>query len=292
MIPQVRRGSTAVLEHYAPDGVPTSATVAIYAGGTALVAAGTAATIDTVSTTATGSAGTSTLTLASASGVTPGRSYWLQTSVARGQAVTVVDLASTAATLRQRLTFATSGATFKGHRITYSWTTLSSTYRDVRVDWSYTVNGAAVVRSESYDVVRWPFSLDIAKATIEEACPLYGDMGDSLQDYQLLRDRAERDIYEWLTARAIHPDLVRARRLLESAAVYRVLQLRLEMAPDRVDVGPWQAEFKAALSQFETSRAWYDTDDDAERAYATPSADGSRDRNAGEVVPIRYMTVG
>lgn len=293
MIPQIRRGATSTIEHYPPDGVPTSATVAVYgASGEVLVAAGTSATIESTSTTATGAAGSSSLTLGSGSGVTPGRQYWVTTAGGRGQPVVVIDVVSTTATIRGRLVYAVSGASFKGTRISYSFAAPAGTYRDARVEWSYTVNGAAVVRRESLDIVRWPFELSVPRSRIEEACPLYSDLGDGQQFYLQLRDRAERDIFEWLLGRGICPDLVRTRTALESAAVYRVLQLRLETERDRVEAGPWERLFKETCSNFESSRAWYDSDDDMAKAEETSTPDGLRSGASESRVPVKYTPIG
>jgi hypothetical protein len=139
------------------DATPTFV-VRYPTGGEAQASA--SVTLDTVNTTLSGaaSAGATTLSLTSASGVTVGRRYIVGGSEALGgEQVTIKSLSATTATLVRPLQrAASSGATFQSTRVTMSVSALTKIARHYRCEITYAVSSAArPVMHVPFDVTRY-----------------------------------------------------------------------------------------------------------------------------------------
>lgn len=127
------------------------------AGGVLQSSATTA--LDSVNTTLSGalSAGASSLTVSSASGITVGRRYLVGgAEESGGESVLVSSIASTTVNLVRRAGRAqASGATFQGTRITVTISTASTAAcaRGLRVEWTDPTSGA--VLAVPFDVTRY-----------------------------------------------------------------------------------------------------------------------------------------
>ena len=159
----VPRGQSYTLAVYLPARADATPTATVYGpeGGAQQTPS---VTLDTVATTLSGSAsaGATSVTVASATGITAGRRYLLAGGEdAGGETVTVRAVSSNTVTLVRPLRWAAaSGASFVGHRITMALTSLSTADRHYRAEVTWAVSTVAqppfVV---PFDVVRyWPRS--------------------------------------------------------------------------------------------------------------------------------------
>ena len=155
------------------------------AGGVLQSSATTA--LDSVNTTLSGalSAGASSLTVSSASGITVGRRYLVGgAEESGGESVLVSSIASTTVNLVRRAGRAqASGATFQGTRITVTISTASTAAcaRGLRVEWTDPSSGA--VLAVPFDVTRYAPQTWLAAQDLLDFDPILRKrMADGLQD--------------------------------------------------------------------------------------------------------------
>jgi len=158
LVPRSQSYSLAVYLPARADATPT-ATVYSPNGGSDQTPS---VTLDTVATTLSGaaSAGATSVTVTSATGIVAGRRYLLAGGEdAGGETVTVRAVSSTLVTLVRPLRWAAaSGASFVGHRVTLSLSAIASEARHYRAEIAWAVS--AVTQPPfvvPFDVVRyWP----------------------------------------------------------------------------------------------------------------------------------------
>jgi len=271
-----REDTAGTLEFYPPENqVASAATLTIYkpAGSGSVLQSSTNATIDTVDTTisANASKGARNVTLASAADVTAGVQYLLEQN-GRVQPVEVRSVSGTTAYLVNKLHFDfTSGATFKGYRLSYSLTAThtADVDRNYFAEFSYTIASAAYYAIVPFDVVEatdwYPTTLADVYARHPRAAWLLDD--HDLDGYEALRVTWEQMLVPSLAAGGMHIERVRD--------YYHLVPLHVAF------ISEWLAEHAAmvdpdAIAQLELAKSrrqeieaavtsdvpWYDSDDD------------------------------
>lgn len=272
---QVFRQSTAGTLRFRPrEGPPTSPTLGIWTpGNSALVAAGTAATV-AVSTTinAGASEGARTLSVASGTGIVAGGWYILgDVGSDRLEWVRVRKLAGTALTLVDTLEYDhDSGESFKSAEITYSLTTTHTAAldRNYRVEWTWTVGSDTHYATDTFDVVKRPFRLTLTPADLYARIPP-SLLKSTAAVWELndLIDAAEVDIRNALEDAGKVPDRVRTPSEFTRLGILGVARILLDHKL-MIDASA-EAQFEAINSQWaqewgrimSSGISWYDDDE-------------------------------
>ena len=199
------KDAAGTLEYLPPPehGQPASGTISILApGGVALPAAvsGAALTVDSVSTTLSADValGATSLTVASATGITVGRTYVLATAGQR-ELVRVKAVSGTTVTLVDELQVDhANGASLKGHRLTYALVAGQQATADrnysAAIAW-VDEDGTTHHAHFAYHVVHWPWRLPTTTQDVLEAEP-------DAQIQRAVRERglSFRDTLDWAAA--------------------------------------------------------------------------------------------
>ncbi len=246
-----------------PDGMPTSATFAVYRQYTnddATAEFSGTATVSTVNTTITASAGPSqtdprllTLTV---TGIAAGSRYLLaQNSVKEW--VDVVEVGATTIRVRFPLQHSyTTGATFQGCTLTaavdatwiaqiYNISNLVDTAPDFRVKWTVIVGGATIVVYSFFDVVRTVANHHVTIADVNERA--FGLMDSLPVEYreeagQPLVEAGWRAVRAHLLTQSIQPDSWRNDEAMDELVVLRSLRNLAEGGwhPVGTDLEQWR----------------------------------------------------
>lgn len=185
----VPKGQSYTLGFYLPARADATPTATVYSPGGGSLQTPTV-TLDTVSTTLSGaaSAGATSVTVASATGITAGRRYLIGGGEdAGGETITVKSVASTTVNLVRALRFAvSSGASFVGHRATLSLSSIDTADRHYRAEVAWAVSS----------VTQAPFVLafDVTKYT-----PRSGLTAEDIRDFDpILNKRLPQGL--WIPA--------------------------------------------------------------------------------------------
>ena len=296
--PQYEYGQAATLRWYPLESelsgstAITSATYGLFSGqSSALIAAGTAATVDAASQTVSSvSRGDRTLTVSSTSAFAVDGRYWLCSDSGRGYYVDVADLTATTLTLRDPVRFAISSGKVSGALITgaLSSTVAENLERNLRLEWSYVIGGVTFRKKQIVDIVRWPFDVDITEDDVERVSTQFGELVGQYGSWRALREGAIDSIWSDLRAANREPDKIADRSVLKLAAAYKVLQLRsigdLETFTQLGDL--YNHELANAIND---RNQWYDTDGDM-TVDSESGGTGDEDELSGG--PPTYIGVG
>lgn len=226
-------GGTAVVVHrISVDGRPSSAAATVYdPSGSSLGSA--VATVDTVNTTTSGavSAAATSVTLASAVGVTARRSYLLRDSHGVSERVRVVSVSGSTVTLTEPLHYDyASGSTFAGLVVSVALTathtaTLGQGYR---IDLTYSISGTSYAVSEWFNVVK---RVLICTLTTDRLKELASGRARAIEqwlaapgvDYETAIGVAIEEVIADLRAREMRPDAILEPVAIERAVAKRVI---------------------------------------------------------------------
>lgn len=267
----IPRDIGGTVEWYAPlrpDAAPT-VEVENRDGGTE-VAAGTAATLDSVDTTLSAgvAAGASTLSLTLATGVVVNRRYLISATGEQSEFVEVKSLSGTTATLKYPLAYDhANGAAFEGTRISY---TIAAADADVEEDhWraEFTWAVAAVTQPTGiveFTVTRHPILNPATVTDLFEVEPLLRRKLAGDTDLQRVVDRAWDEVLDLLWANGTRPGTIVGSSKLKRAVVYHALLLCAEQygREFRDEQEYWEKRAGMALDAFKVTGA-IDVDEDA-----------------------------
>lgn len=263
-------GSTeSLIGYYSPKPEPpSSATVAVYAPGVSDVSV-EAATVDSVSTTlsAAAAAGATTLTVASATGITAGRSYLVATpggyvpvpvSKVSGSTVYLDEPAPCA--------LANSSA-FVGWAVTHALTTSeTATKGEGHALWSFTIGGVVYPWRQSFYVTTTKDAYTLNWPKLTALFPIAARLrpGDDVEGDETI-SAGWTDLRFYLDVRGLRPERIKSPDILEyphALACVWHLVAQTEDLPEEVK-GDWRDRyFLARSSVVENSREfWYDESD-------------------------------
>lgn len=174
------------------DASPTF-TVRSPSGGSLATGTGTVESVDTTLS-AGPSAGATTVSVASATGITARRRYLIGGAVETGgEWITVQSVSGTTVTLKRPLIEAkASGATFRSTRVDCAVTaaTVTTIARHHRIDLTYTVSAATrPVVTMGFDVVRYHLTSSLTVETLRSLDPLIANrMPAGLDPWQFIED--------------------------------------------------------------------------------------------------------
>lgn len=275
---QVRRGASSVIERYTKSRAVTVPLVSITSSeGVALFSA-SAATIDSASATITTGADHATeLVLSAVTGFAAGRRYVITGPSGRRVTMPVIGVSTTGVSLGGEVPFVSSGGTIIAHRMSKTLTMPDKTYLSALVAWSYKdAGGIDLVETDTIDIVRRPFELDIDETRVLLSEQLYVDTSSRATREQI--EQASTDVAMAIIAAGKRPELCQDREILQQAAVWRVCELRHSRQPELREL--FERRYKEAMGAWEASKSWYDTDDSG--------TEDERER----IIPPTYMRVG
>lgn len=269
----IARDIGGTLEWYAPSRPDAGPTVQVVnqAGGTE-VAAGTAATLDSVNTTlaAGAAAGDTTLTLTSGASLTAGYRYLISLAGGPSEFVEVERVSGTTVYLRNPLAYAHANASaFQGTRISYA---LTSSVADLeeenwRAIFSWAVSTASqapgvveftVTRHPIYNPASIPDVYAVATSALRARIALDASIGDALT-------RAWDEVLDSLQAQGVRAGTIVGSAKLKRAVVYRTLGLLAETygRDYRDERAELEARYTALLGVFKGVAALDDDEDDS-----------------------------
>lgn len=282
---RVKEDTAGTLWHYpSQHKQATSATVTIYNSAGTEIQASTAATVDSVSTTLASDTarGARQIAVASATGITAGVKYMLVDS-GRELEIEVRSVSGTTVYLVQPLTFAaSSGATVKGHRLTYALTTTHTQNKDdnYRAHWSYVIATVTYTEDSLFDVVA---AVEYYPTTIRDVIARHPRIADLLQThdldgFELLRTSWQQRVIPQMDAKGLRIERIKD---LSNLIPYHVAIINEMIAEheamidgDRItqlDIARQNSDNMLAL--YSTDVDWYDEDDDLSES------DGEQNRN-------------
>lgn len=271
---RVKEDSTGTLWHYpSRREVPSAGTVTLYQSGGTSIQASTAATVDSVDTTigADASRGARSLTVADSTGIAAGVRYLLTDS---GQVadIEVKSVSGTTIYLVTPLTFAaSSGATFKGYRLTYSLTATHTQDRgdNFRATWTYTVGAATYAEDSLFDVVS---AVEYYPTTLADVAARHPRIPDLLYDgdldgFELLRTAWVQRVVPQMDAKGLRIERIRdlANLVPYHVAIVNELVAENEAMTDADRIEQYELakrNSEAMLSLYSADVDWYDDDDD------------------------------
>jgi hypothetical protein len=268
----IARDIGGTVEWYAPQRPDAGPTVQVVnKAGSAEVAAGTAATLDSVDTTlsAGAAAGATTVTLTSGASLSAGRRYRVSASGGPSEMVECKSFSGTTVYLANPLAYAhANGSDFEGTRISYAITAgVSDTAEENwRAIFSWAVSAASqaagvveftVTRHPIYNPASVPDLYAVASSALRDRISLDTSLGDALT-------RAWDEILDTLYASGVTASSIVGSEKLKRAVVYRALGLLAETyGRDYRDERTELAErCKTCLDVFQSVGA-FDDDEDA-----------------------------
>jgi len=277
---QVRRAASSTIERYTKERPASAATVEILSSEGDVLLAATAATIDPATTTiAAGLDHASELTLTSSANFVAGRRYVIAGPSGRRAILPATGISATGnvLSLGGEVPFLSTGGTAQAYRLSAAVTFPDETYLSALVTWRYKdADGVDHVETDTVDIVRRPFELDVDETRVLRSEQLYVDTSGRASLEQI--EQAVADVAMAIIAAGKRPELCQDRDILQQAAVWRVCELRHSRAPELREL--FERRYKEALSAWEASKSWYDTDDS-----------GTEDEKE-RIIPPTYMRVG
>jgi len=247
------------------DSLPTAATLAIIDGGnTARVAAGTSATVSTISTTLNGaiSSGATSLVVASATGIAEGSEIALR---APFETVTVKAVSGTTVTTWHPISYDhATGATVDGMRISYDVTAAQATplWWDGRAVWTLTVGGATVQHVSSVECVEYGLERVANLQDVYRIHPEFHYELASVTNVDAWMDGAHGQVLDELGSRGRARTWLGDETFVEAVALCALYRHYRSQASDRAQVlyERYREEYQAAMS-----RAMENTPNDADQ---------------------------
>lgn len=247
----IARNIGGTIAWYAPQRPDAGPTVAILnQDGGVEVAAGTAATLDSVNTTLAAGAdvGAKTLTLTSGASLVKGYRYLISVAGGQSEFVEVDRFSGTTVYLANPLAYAhANGAAFQGTRISYSIAaavvdTAEENWRAV-FTWAVSATTQAegiveftVTRHPIYNPAQVPDLFRVASSALQARIHTDTSLGDVLT-------RAWDEVLDTLQSRSVRVSTVVGAEKLKRAIVYRALGLLAEQ------YGPGYREERAELAE-------------------------------------------
>lgn len=259
------------VEWYAPRRADAGPTVAVLdsSGGT-VVAAGTAATLDSVNTTlaAGAAAGDTTLTLTSGASLTAGYRYLISMAGGQSEFVEVDRFSGTTVYLANPLAYPhANGAAFQGTRISYALAAgaVDLEEENCRAVFSWLVSAAAqaegvveftITRHPLYCPASIPDLYRAASSALQAQIATDTSLGDAIT-------RAWDEVLDTLYARSVRASTIVGNDKLKRAVVYKALGLLAETYGKdyRGDREEYQKRYEDMLGVFKVVAAT-DTDED------------------------------